>query len=433
MEKEKEKKKEVIKINKQIIDQLKTESKNISNIQGLVTMIDEERIARFDRDEYLMIDIIRSIIEKSSSLNSFLIMDMGNLFDKYKQWRSLLPNVEIYYAVKCCPDKILLKTLAYLGVGFDVASKAEISMINDLGVPSDKMIFANPVKENDHIMYARSMNVDVMTFDNEDELKKISIFHPKANLVLRILVDDSKAKLPFGSKFGCPLNNMDNVFTLAKLLKLNLVGVSFHVGSSCMDPTSYSGAMIRAREVFKLAEKYGYKFNLLDLGGGYPGHEDEHVRFENIANEINTQLELHFSDVENLKVLAEPGRFFATRCGTLVTNVIGKKQVNIDGEQIFHYYINSNLYGVFNNLVFDKAIPTFSLINRYKPETYRSTIFGQTCDSMDKIAENLQLPELALGDWIYVINHGAYTIAAGSTFNGFSLAEIKYIYSYTNE
>jgi ornithine decarboxylase len=421
-------------VKKKIVHELEEDSVKV-NIEGLVSIMNEERVLRYDLNENTVKDIIQDCIQRRSGLNSFFLLDIGAIFRRYKLWKKCLPKIDIYYAVKCNPDKILLQTLSYLNVGFDVASKAELSMIYDLDINSDAIIFANPVKEIDHIMYARSIGINMMTFDNEDELKKISVFHPKAQLVLRIQVDDSKAKMPFGSKFGCPMNNLKNLFTLGKQLNISIIGVSFHVGSCCQDAIAYADAIHKAKEVFNLAETYDYKFNVLDIGGGFPGvdnqfddHFDDH--FEDIANIINTAIETHFSDVPNLKIIAEPGRFFATSCGTLVTNVIGKKQIQIDENLIYHYYINSNLYGMFNNIVFDKAIVYFNLLNKYPDEKFNSTIFGQTCDSMDKIKDSFELPELACGDWLYVLNHGAYTIASGSTFNGFNLADVKYIYTY---
>jgi ornithine decarboxylase len=415
-------------INKQLKNELHDTA--ILDVQGLVSMFNEERIQSYDTTEYKIVDIIQNLIQQRSSLTSFLIIDIGAIFRQYKLWKSLLPNVEIYYAVKCNPDIIMLTTLAYLGVNFDVASKTEIHIVDSLGIPT-KMIFANPVKEIDHIMYARSLNINLMTFDNEDELKKISVFHPKAELVLRLLVDDSKSKMPFGSKFGCPASNLDNLFVLAKQLKVNIVGVSFHVGSGCTDTIAYKDAIKYSRTVFDKATEYGYNFNILDIGGGFPGSNEtsSEVKFEEIALEINNQLKESFTDIEGLRVLAEPGRFFATSCGTLVTNIIGKKLIMKD-EPVYHYYINSSLYGIFNNVLFDHAHPHFHLLSKYTKPKYKSTIFGQTCDSMDKICEAIDLPELACGDWLYVPNHGAYTVSAGSTFNGFSLAEIKYIYTF---
>ena len=274
-----------------------------------------------------------------------------------------------------------------------------------------------------------------MTFDNVDELKKISVFHPNAELVLRILVDDSKSRMPFGTKFGCPTANLPEVFDLAKTLGLNIIGVSFHVGSECESSSAYTDAIALAREVFNTARTYGFEMRLLDIGGGFPGHDSKELedKFIEIAAAINNQLEVSFSDVPNLEVIAEPGRFFATSCGTLVTNVIGRKIiVNSDSEKIIHYYINSNLYGVFNNIVFDKAKPQFEL---RKPAVenepvYKSVIFGQTCDSMDKIADGIMLPELVCGNWLIIRNHGAYTIAAASKFNGFELEDVNYVFTF---
>lgn len=404
------------------------------DIQGLVSMINEKNIKMYDDAEYSVIDVIKNIIETRASLNSFYIIDIGSIFRRYKLWMKHLSKVKIFYAVKCNPDKMLLNTLVELGVGFDVASKTEICLIREFGVDSNKIIFANPVKEINSITFAQSEGIDKMTFDSEDELKKISVYHPHAKLVLRILVDDSKSKLPFGTKFGCPKENLPGVFNLAKTLNLNIIGVSFHVGSGCGDASAYSDAIILAREVFDIAKSYDFYMYFLDIGGGFPGYDIAEFddSFREIAQMVNVQLEKSFSDIPNLEIIAEPGRFFATSCGTLVTNVICRKIMKtIDNEKIIHYYINSSLYGLFNNIIFDRVEPKLELLNDAKDKiTYRSVIFGQTCDSLDKIADGIYLPELVCGNWMFVRNHGAYTNAAASSFNGFGSFDIEYIFTF---
>lgn len=176
---------------------------------------------------------------------------------------------------------------------------------------------------------------------------------------------------------------------------------------------------------------------LLDIGGGFPGdaNNDSDDKFAEIALSINQALETSFSDIPDIEIIAEPGRFFATSCGTLTTNVIGRKIIEkmVDDkiEKTIHYYVNSNLYGLFNNVVFDKTFPKFNLLNSTNDEPlYKSIIFGQTCDSMDKIVDGIMLPELNCGDWLVVENHGAYTLASASKFNGFELAEINYVFTF---
>ncbi|MBK7055744.1 MAG: type III PLP-dependent enzyme [Leptospiraceae bacterium] len=430
-----------IKVENKVVKELKEGAEDLDivkigvDVPGLVSMINENNIRMYDDEEYTMIDVIKSVIESRASLSSFFLLDIGAIFRKYKLWMRHMPNVKMFYAVKCNSDKLLLGTLVDLGVGFDVASKVEISTVRELDVDPDKMIFANPVKEINHITFAEGEGIKKLTFDNVDELKKISVFHPNAELVLRILVDDSKSRMPFGTKFGCPTSNLPEVFDLAKTLGLNIIGVSFHVGSECESSSAYTDAIALAREVFNTAKTYGFEMRLLDIGGGFPGHDSPELedKFIEIANAINGQLALSFADIPDIEVIAEPGRFFATSCGTLVTNVIGRKIIiNSDSEKIIHYYINSNLYGVFNNIVFDKATPHFELRKPVAENEllYKSVIFGQTCDSMDKIADGIMLPELVCGNWLIIRNHGAYTIAAASKFNGFELEDVNYVFTF---
>lgn len=58
--------------------------------------------------------------------------------------------------------------------------------------------------------------------------------------------------------------------------------------------------------------------------------------------------------------------------------------------------------------------------------TFESSIWGPTCDSMDCITKEAKLPDMDIGDWLYFENMGAYTVAAASEFNGFSLSRVFY-------
>lgn len=53
----------------------------------------------------------------------FVVVDVGRLFGLYAGWEAALPDIQPFYAVKCNEDRLLLKTLAGLGAGFDCASK----------------------------------------------------------------------------------------------------------------------------------------------------------------------------------------------------------------------------------------------------------------------------------------------------------------------
>jgi ornithine decarboxylase len=91
--------------------------------------------------------------------------------------------------------------------------------------------------------------------------------------------------------------------------------------------------------------------------------------------------------------------------------------------------LNDGIYGSFNCIYFDHSVPNILPFNERDGWKYKSTIFGPTCDSIDLICENAMLPELAIGEWVYVEDFGAYTAASSSAFNGFKTNLFKYIFT----
>eukprot|EP01114_Cavostelium_apophysatum_P023534 TRINITY_DN889_c0_g1_i2.p1 TRINITY_DN889_c0_g1~~TRINITY_DN889_c0_g1_i2.p1 ORF type:complete len:286 (-),score=103.96 TRINITY_DN889_c0_g1_i2:162-1019(-) len=282
-----------------------------------------------------------------------------------------------------------------------------------------------------HIEFAKTSHVDRMTFDNASELIKISETFHHAKLVLRIITDDSNSACQFSSKFGAPLDETYRLLSLARELGLDVVGVSFHVGSGCSSAESFVSAVKNARKVFDEAEELGYHLTLLDLGGGWPGTNDGRIAFKTIADAVRPVIdELFPGDVE---VIAEPGRYYVCESHTLAVNVFSKR-TKVDantGEKTFLYYLNDGIYGSFNNVYFDHYTPEPLVLNDTpaKDKTFKSTLFGPTCDSIDTLGKNIELPELEVGDWLYFKNMGAYTTAAASNFNGFDACpHIYYVF-----
>lgn len=160
----------------------------------------------------------------------------------------------------------------------------------------------------------------MMTFDNNDELYKISRTHPAAKCVIRILTDDSKSLCAFGIKFGAPLGTVSGLLAKAKELKLDVIGVSFHVGSGCYDPSVYMDAVRRARAVFDMGQEVGYTFHLLDIGGGF-----EDGLFEQAAEVLRLSIDQYFPNRRNIKIIAEPGRYYVSKAFKLATNIIARR------------------------------------------------------------------------------------------------------------
>ncbi|KAI0077813.1 ornithine decarboxylase [Panus rudis PR-1116 ss-1] len=372
---------------------------------------------------------------------AFFVADLSYVYHQHLRWKKNLPEIEPYYAIKCNPDPYVLRLLASLGTGFDCASIGEINQVVSLGVDPARIIFANPCKASSFIRQASKAGVDMMTFDNTDELYKIARLFPSAKLVVRILTDDSKSLCRLGLKFGAPLVTVPALLAKAKELNLDVVGVSFHVGSGCYDPSAFADAVMRARAAFDMGKEAGYKFTLLDVGGGFEDHT-----FETTALTLRHAIDEYFPDRAELKIIAEPGRYYVANAFSLATNVIARRAppnaeggsqdaVDVDPEQpSVMYYINDGVYGAFNCILFDHQTPqpyVLSLNGSFHVPSsvpkQASSVWGPTCDSMDCVCPVTQLPStLEVGDWLAFDNMGAYTVCAASQFNGFQVSNVIY-------
>lgn len=234
----------------------------------------------------------------------------------------ILTCVRATAAVKCNPDPHVLRLLAAMGMGFDCASHAEISLVLSLGVHPSRIIYANPCKAASFVRHAHAVGVELMTFDNSDELEKVGKHHPTARMVLRILTDDSGSLCRLGDKFGAPLAETRALLEKAKALNIDVVGVSFHVGSGCTNPDLYRDAISRAKYAFGVAAELGFKFDFLDVGGGF-GDEN----FERLAEGLVRGLDESFPVGCGVRVIAEPGRYFVTQAFELATNIIARRKV----------------------------------------------------------------------------------------------------------
>lgn len=216
----------------------------------------------------------------------------------------------------------------------------ELKKVLGLGVAAERIIYANPCKQSSHIKYAAKKGVHQMTFDNESELYKIKQLYPDAQLVLRILPpEDTKCQCPLGMKFGVHPNQASYLLKRAKELELDVIGVSFHVGSGCYDTKAWSLGVASAANVFQLGKSLGFNFTLLDLGGGFPGHGNTEISFEAICVDLRLALQMYFPPSSGVKVIAEPGRFFVASAFSLAVNVISKRVVSRDTDAAIGKYL----------------------------------------------------------------------------------------------
>lgn len=430
----------------------------------------EEDISRdvgasvFDLTSYGSIPkFINHKVETGQETGSFLVTNLGTVVRQFNLWKQELPMVEPFYAVKCNPDPAIVRLLSLLGCNFDCATMGEIDMVvNGLGQElsfsqkgnaASSIVYANPAKMAHMLEFAIKCGVKMTVFDGEDELHKIAKIPGGSSLelLLRLTTDDKASVCRFSKKFGCPVADAPHLLRVAKKLGLNVAGVSFHVGSGCGDPAAYTTAIDHAKFVFEEGTKLGFtNMHIVDIGGGFPGDSLNLLgnlpSFQQLASAIRDSIE-HFKSSfdslpENMRFIAEPGRFFVSASTTIATKVYARKGGSNNYQAL---YVDDGVYGSFNNVIYDHAVPVPLRLNSVlddesadfgctvapRVETIPTAVFGPTCDGIDQMCslEATVLPRCEIDDWLIWECQGAYTHTASFVFNGYThIPKKTYVY-----
>ncbi|HVN65001.1 MAG TPA: type III PLP-dependent enzyme [Methanomicrobiales archaeon] len=358
------------------------------------------------------------------------VIDHEKIRENYRIFHELLPNIQIYYAVKANSNPEIVKTLYRLGCSFDVASMPEFMVVHEniRNMPDkerqdwiwDKIIYANTIKPIE-TLEALDQYKPLVTFDNVEELRKIRKHAPNAGLVLRLRVPNTGSMVELSSKFGAHPGEAVDLIVEAFNAGVTVEGISFHVGSQCTNFENYVQALELSANIIKEAEeRAGQRIKILDIGGGFPVKYNPEVKsLKLLTRQLNTEIKRLFTP--DTQILAEPGRFMVANACSLVAKVIGKAVR--DGKKC--YYINDGIYHTYSGQIFDHC--TYPVLAFKEGDREISSVFGPTCDAFDTVTLGAELPELGIGDLVYSENIGAYSIASSTYFNGFPPAKVVHI------
>ena len=330
---------------------------------------------------------------------------------------------KILYAVKTNPHPEVIKTLIKSGIDqFDVASIDEIKAIKRFS-QSAKCSFMHTVKSRESISEAYfKYGIKTFALDTKDELIKIIESTGKAidlELFIRVSVSNEHAEIDLSKKFGALNSEATGLFRLAKQHSKK-IGLSFHVGSQCMHPISYSKGI---SEIGNIIKKTKIIPDYINVGGGFPTVYPDLIpqSLNNYLNEIKKGLKN--LKIDNLpKIICEPGRALVAESGSTIVRVNLRKKQKL--------YINDGTYGT----LFDAGTPNIVFPSKMIKDSSNKIIskkltafdfYGPTCDSMDYMKGPFLLPNnIKENDYIELGQLGSYGLTFRTQFNGFYSDEI---------
>jgi ornithine decarboxylase len=350
----------------------------------------------------------------------YLVTDLDTVAARYAAFTAALPGVSTFYAMKCNPSPEILRTLAAEGAGFEVASIAELRMLQAHGVDPATVLHSNPVKPAGQIAAAAKAGLWRFAFDSPGELAKISEAAPGSAVYVRLRVDDSTSIFPLSHKFGADVEDAYDLMLLAQRMGLRPYGVTFHVGSQCESTGAWRSAIRAAGELMERLLADGIELEMLDLGGGFPAR---YVAAEPSIEQIGQVIasELAALPYRPALIAAEPGRFLVAESSVMAATIIGRA---MRGDENWLFLEVGAYHGLLEPTQtpggWDYPMWSSRPSDEQAPRL-RFTLTGPTCDSSDTIAYGVELPAtLAVGDVLYFGSAGAYTLAYATSFNGFS-------------
>ena len=346
---------------------------------------------------------------------------------QYQRLKEAFENVNatFFYACKALTNINILKHIKSIGCNIDCSSINEVHMALMAGFPPDKVLYTSSNIAFTEIETAKELGVHI----NIDSLSNLEKFgkkyghsYPVGIRVRPNIMAGGNLKISTGhnkSKFGIPLEDIDQILSIVKQTNLHINALHIHTGSEIKDVEVFAKGI----EVLFDIAKYFPGLDIVDLGGGFkvpyiPGEEGTDIERlgKKVAEEFDLFENLHG---KKLKVWFEPGKFLVSECGYLVTKVNVLKQsgdIRFAGiDSGLNHLIRPMFYGSYHRIE--------NVSNPHGP-MLSYTVVGNICET-DTFADSRMINEIREGDLLVFYNAGAYGFEMSSNYNArFKPAEV---------
>jgi diaminopimelate decarboxylase len=335
----------------------------------------------------------------------------------------------VCYSVKANSNLSILRLLAELGTGFDIVSGGELERVRQAAKPAlRRIVFSGVGKTAAEIDAALAAKILVFNVESEAELELVEQrarhLGKCAPVAMRVNPDVFAETHPYIStgmsehKFGVEMRAANALYRRAARSKyLDPTGVSVHIGSQIRSAEPFGQALQRVGELVRELRSQGIAIRHIDAGGGLGISyklKEEDAQFDPAAavNAYAQQIKAALAGFEG-ELLLEPGRFIIAQAGALIAKVLHEKR---NGKKTFvvtdagmNDLIRPALYQAYH------AILPLKLAQATDPEVV--DVVGPVCETGDFFARDRELQKVSAGDFVAVLDAGAYGMSLSSNYN----------------
>jgi len=353
------------------------------------------------------------------------IYSYQTLIDNYKTLKKAFNKLSplICYSIKANSNLTLCKILSKEGAGADIVSGGEIYKALQSGFAPKKIVFGGVGKKKDEIEYALKEDIFMFNVESEGELNLIEKTSQKLNktakVSLRINPDTDAETHRFiatgkrEDKFGIDFSQAERLYQKIKESKrVKSLGIHMHIGSQITTVEPYLKALKKMIEFMDNLKKRGINLEYINMGGGFGiSYEDGKLplKIEELAEKVSPLIQK-----TGAKLIMEPGRYLTGNTGIILTQVLYKKRreektfVIVDAGM--NDLIRPCLYGAYHRIK-----PLKESLESISTEVV--DVVGPICESGDFFAQERKLPEIKEGDYLSIMDTGAYGYSMASSYN----------------
>jgi diaminopimelate decarboxylase len=334
-------------------------------------------------------------------------------------------DVVFFYACKALTNINILRYVRSLGANVDCSSINEARLALHAGFEPKRILYTSNGIGFDEIEAARDLGIHI----NVDSLSNLEKFGRKFGhsypIGVRLrpnILAGGNLKISTGhdkSKFGIPVEQLDQLLTIVRKYDLNIHDLHIHTGSEITDVDVFVKGIAVLFDIIP----HFTELKFIDLGGGFkvPYHEnDQETDITLLAQKVKQAFDNHPNPNNNhLQIWFEPGKFLVSECGYFITQVnVLKETPNVSFASV-----NSG----FNHLIRPMFYDSYHRIeNISHPDGIEKSysVVGNICET-DTFAWDRKLNEVREGDYLVFYNAGAYGYEMSSNFNSrFKPAEV---------
>ena len=331
-----------------------------------------------------------------------------------------------YFAVKATPNPFLLKILQEYGCGVDCSSETELMMSDACGFSGEQIMFSsNDTPAGEFALAAKLggiINLDDITHISsvEEELGQLPEtmscrYNPGGMFELSNGIMDN----PGDSKYGMTPEQITEAFRILKAKGVKRFGLHAFLASNTTTNEYYPKlAGVLFREAVRLKEETGAEIAFINLSGGV-GVPYRPEQSANDILEIGREVKRVYEEIlvpaglGNVAIYAEMGRFMLAPYGALVTKAIHEKHIYKEYIGVDACAVNlmrPAMYGAYHHITV--------LGKEDAPLDHVYDVTGSLCENNDKFAIGRELPEIEMGDYLYIHDTGAHGFSMGYNYNG---------------